>query len=163
MKQVLIKISLVRGLRNPPKTSPLKDILNCGNMNLSFFECVNVLSIVVLQMLQGFFRQLTSISDHAGPCQSKGYGINICPVEEHVVLRFLSGGQIVAVIVDQAEAVEPGEGRAPDKAVARCAGCIPAMQCTIKTGSPYKSLNDFDGIPCNEQRPSKRASPENFK
>ena len=95
-------------------------------------ECVNVLSIVVvLKMLQRFFRQLTSISDHAGPCQCKGYGINICPVEEHVVLRFLSGGQIVAVIVDQAEAVEPGEGGAPDKAVARCARCIPAMEMAM--------------------------------
>ena len=83
--------------------------------------------IVRLQMLQKLLRQLTSIGDHAGPRQCKGYGINICPVEENVVLRFLSCGQIVAVIVDQAEAVEPGQGRAPDKAVPRCAG-LPARQ-----------------------------------
>merc|ERR1719295_100994 len=51
-----------------------------------------------------------SIGDHAGPCQSKGNGINICPVEEHIVLCLLRGGQIVAVIVDEAEAVEPGKG-----------------------------------------------------
>ena len=58
-------------------------------------------------------RQLTGIGNHASPCQGKGYGINICPVEEHVVLRFLGGGQIVAVIVDNAEAVQPSEGRGP--------------------------------------------------
>ena len=58
-------------------------------------------------------RQLTGIGDHASSCQGKGYGIDIGPIEEHVVLRFLGGGQIVAVIVDNAEAVEPSEGRGP--------------------------------------------------
>ena len=75
-------------------------------------ECVKI-KVVQLQMLQKLLRRLTSIGNHAGPCQCKGYGINICPVEEHVVLRFLSRGQIVAVIVDNAEAVEPSEGRGP--------------------------------------------------
>lgn len=68
-----------------------------------------------------FFRLLTSIGDHAGPCEGKGYGINIGPVEEHIVLRFLSRGEIVAVIVDKTETVEPSEGGGPDKAVPRCA------------------------------------------
>ena len=90
-------------------------------------ECSVCRLIVKLQMLQKLSRQLTSIGDHAGPCQCKGYGINSCPVEEHVVLRLLSRGQIVAVIVDEAEAVEPGEGRGPDKAVPRGAR-LPATQ-----------------------------------
>ena len=68
-----------------------------------------------------FLRLLTSIGDHAGPCEGKGYGINIGPVEEHIVLRFLSRGEIVAVIVDKTETVEPSEGGGPDKAVPRCA------------------------------------------
>merc|ERR1712156_990497 len=40
----------------------------------------------------------SGIGDHASPCQGKGYGIDIGAIEEHVVLRFLGSGQIVAVI-----------------------------------------------------------------
>ena len=83
-------------------------------------ECVKI-KVVQLQMLQKLLRRLTSIGDHAGPCEGKGYGINIGPVEEHIVLRFLSRGEIVAVIVDKTETVEPSEGGGPDKAVPRCA------------------------------------------
>ena len=76
--------------------------------------------------------KLTSIGDHAGPCQCKGYWINICPVEEHVVLCFLSRGQIVTVIVDEAEAVEPGERRGPDKAVPGRPQLAPARATAIR-------------------------------
>ena len=105
-------------------------------------ECVKI-KVVQLQMLQKLLRRLTSIGDHAGSCQSKGYGINICPVEEHVVLRFLSRGQIVAVIVDEAEAVDPGKWGGPDKAVPRRASCLPARQLQSEQTSLMMECSPF--------------------